>query len=150
MNMCKMATSRLLSAFTLCLAITSPMASQAQSSDMVTLLSLFSALDTDADGTLSTADLISAQQSRFFAADISGDGYVEASELSAYWASEPTTSHSPDRAGVFILSEDQTGDGRLDMIEFINPARQNNLLLKMESDGQPGVSLSEFRIFLQK
>jgi Ca2+-binding EF-hand superfamily protein len=117
---------------------------------MVTLLNLFSALDSDADGTLSTADLISAEQSRFFAADTSGDGYVDASELSAYWAMEPTAAHSPDRAGVFILSEDQTGDGRLDMIEFINPERQNTLLLQMESDGHPGVSLSELRIFLQR
>ncbi len=114
------------------------------------ILSLFNSIDLDHDSKLTSSDLIGAEQSRFFAVDINGDGFVDAPELANYWRKDPQNHQSPERAGIYVLNKDRSGDARLDMIEFIDPRRQESLLQAMEQDGAPGISLTEFRSYLQK
>lgn len=103
-------------------------------------MGLFEDLDTDRDGHLSSADLISAGQAQFGVLDADDDGTISVADLEQAWGS----ASARELAGQFIIQRDINGDGVLDMGEYINIAYLESLAAHMDENGNGVVSRLEF------
>ena len=91
----------------------------------------FAKADHDGDGFVTEGDILVAQTERFRRADTDEDGLVSIAEMAELRDSRPTR-----RRPVRFADIDANGDGKLDLLEFADPALRRFDRMDRNKDGR--------------
>jgi hypothetical protein len=93
-------------------------------------------LDTDGDGTISTAEQDAHVKAKFGKLDTDGDGKLTAAEIDAYPAAKSATATEKSRAHDKIMKMDTDGDGVLTSAEYAAGSRTKFSAMDANKDGK--------------
>lgn len=102
----------------------------------------FAAVDTDADGKISAAELTAWRAAQAKAVDTDGDGLVSVEELSAMHL-RAATERATERATRMMAERDTDGDGKLSASEMTVAPVPARLFERLDTDGDGAISQAE-------
>ena len=102
----------------------------------------FDAIDTDKDGSITTAEFDAFRAAEFSKADTNSDGQVSADELAAKQLAEMTL-RAADMAAKMIERMDANADGQLSAEEMANGPRAPSMFERVDADGNGSISKAE-------
>jgi Ca2+-binding EF-hand superfamily protein len=115
--------------------------------------SMFTALDTDEDGKITTEEFAAAKAKRFAEADADGDGLLSTEEMSAMalkMRDQARETRAQKRSARMVEKLDSDSDGKLSLEELAAAPGPERMLTKLDSDADGALSRDELAALKDK
>lgn len=109
----------------------------------------FNAVDADADGKITMAEIEAHRAAMFARADTNGDARLSADELAAHRLAM-MTAWLKEGAADMLKEHDADGDGALSAAEMPKPPRADKFFARADTDGDGALSMAEVAVVRAK